>query len=151
VASSSSLSGYWSAFRARRLLRPRFRRKLARSLERLVEEIEGARPAAPLAVPVQREEVALARESLLALAEDIRAAQVPQPQGIAMAWTLLTDSAGSPLYTAAERGALLLRVEAIRACLVAGNGSGHRPRTPPTPRRRLRGRGVIRRGAAGRH
>jgi hypothetical protein len=65
----------------------------------------------------------LARGELLKLAADLRSAEAVQPQGVAAAWRLLTDTEDSPLYVRTERGALQLCVEGVRVCLLGGNGS----------------------------
>jgi hypothetical protein len=118
------------ALRASQLLRPRFRCRLAHLLERLVDECDSPRTSRrTAAVPVQRDEVALARGELLKLAADLRSAEAVQPHGVAATWKLLTDTEDSPLYVPAERGALQLCIESVRVCLLGGNGSRARPPT----------------------
>jgi hypothetical protein len=118
------------ALRASQLLRPRFRRKVARALERVVQEVDGPPSVPSAAVPIQRDELALARDSLVSLAQEIDAAETAQPQGIAMAWKLITDSSSSPVYRRTERGVLLLQAESARARLLGGNGCQERRPSP---------------------
>jgi hypothetical protein len=118
------------ALRATQLLRPRFRCRLAHRLERLVDECDAPRTSRlTAAVPVQRDEVALARTELLKLAAYLRTAEAVQPHGVAAARKLLTDTEDSPLYVRTERGALQLCIESVRVCLLGGNGSRARPST----------------------
>ena len=103
----------------------RHRRRLAASVERLVKEANAQRlPAFTVAVPVVREPILEARDSLLFLAYLLRYADRIRPRGVAMVQRLLTDG-GSMLYTDTARGAVELQVQTILDCLV--------DRPDPTP------------------
>jgi hypothetical protein len=104
--------------RAAQLRSPRHRRRLAASVERLVGEANAPRlPALTVAVPVVREPILEARNSLLFLAFLLRYADRLGPRGVAMVQRLLTD-AGSVLYTDTARGAVELQVQTIFDCLL---------------------------------
>lgn len=100
------------ALRAAQLLRPRYRRLMAASLERLIEELDADRDwrFSP-AIPFVRDRVGEARGTLLSLAEALRAAEHVQPRGVATVSNLLNDPA-SPLYVGTARGALQLQAQA---------------------------------------
>jgi hypothetical protein len=111
--------------RAAQLRSPKHRRRLAASVERLVGEANAPRlPAFTVAVPVVREQILEARDSLLFLAYLLRYADRLRPHGVAMVQQLLTDG-GSVLYTDTARGAVELQVQTILGCLV--------DRPDPTP------------------
>jgi hypothetical protein len=98
--------------RAGQLRSARHRRRLAVSVERLAGEADAAQaPGFTSAVPVVREQVADARDSLLFLAHLLRRAERVRPVGIAMVQRLLTDG-GSVLYTDTANGAVELQVQA---------------------------------------
>jgi glycine/D-amino acid oxidase-like deaminating enzyme len=98
--------------RAGELRSPRHRRRLARSIERVAGESDVTRrPAFTAAVPLVREQVADARESLLFLAHLLRRAERVRPVGIAMVRRLLTDG-GSVLYVNTANGTVELQVQA---------------------------------------
>jgi len=85
--------------RAKQLLDPVTRRRLARSLREVVAAAE--RPGAAQlgsAVPVRREAVMSLREGLLGLAERLELPVAVNPSGVARAAVLLTDGMG-PLYS----------------------------------------------------
>jgi hypothetical protein len=104
--------------RAAQLRSPRRRRRLAESVERLVGEANAPRlPASTVAVPVVREPILEARDSLLFLAYLLRYADRLRPRGVAMVQLLLTDG-GSALYTDTARGAVELQVRTTLDCLV---------------------------------
>jgi hypothetical protein len=104
--------------RAAQLRSPKHRCRLAASVERLVGEAKAPRlPALTVAVPVVREPILEARDSLLFLAYLLRHADRLPPRGVAMVQRLLTDG-GSVLYTDTARGAVELQVETILDCLV---------------------------------
>ncbi len=88
------------AVRATQLAGMRTRRRVARSLRRLVEHAET--PAGALlgsAVPVCRRSVLPWREALLGLAERLEQPVRLDPRGVARALVLLTDG-GGPFYDA---------------------------------------------------
>jgi hypothetical protein len=104
--------------RAAQLRSRRHRRRLAASVERLIKEANAQRlPAFTVAVPVVREPILEARDSLLFLAYLLRYADRLRPRGVAMVQCLLTDG-GSVLYTDTARGAVELQVQTILDCLV---------------------------------
>jgi hypothetical protein len=104
------------ALRARRLLQPRGRLALARSLDAAIHEA-AARPSRPLAaVSVHREHVLLARPQLEALAERLRTPDPVSVQGLAMVDQLVTDGAG-PLYYATCAAELLSACDTARIAL----------------------------------
>jgi hypothetical protein len=104
--------------RAAQLRSPRHRRRLAASVERLVGDAHAARPPAfTVAVPIVREQILEARDSLLFLAHLLRYADRLQPRGVAMVQRLLTDG-GSVLYTDTACGAVELHVRTTLDCLV---------------------------------
>src|SRR5262245_65643809 len=98
--------------RAAQLGSARHRRRLAASVERLTREsnLDG-RSGISAAVPVVREQVTEARDSLLLLAHTLRNAERVRARGVAMVERLLTD-AGSVIYTDSSRGAVDLPVQA---------------------------------------
>jgi hypothetical protein len=122
--------------RARQLVRPRYRRRLAASVHHLVEELE-ADPAGYLssAVPVQREHVAAARGTLLALAGALRDVDGVNPRGVALTLRLITDPA-SPLYSGSARALQRTAQSALDHLLAGSHPWCELPSTspPPTPR-----------------
>jgi hypothetical protein len=105
------------ALRAAQLRSPRHRRRLAAWLERLVGDSEVTWPGMSAAVPIVREQVSEARDSLLRLAKVLRDAERVRPRGVAMVERLLTD-ADSVVYTKTARGAVELQVQAALGALV---------------------------------
>jgi hypothetical protein len=107
------------AIRAHQLTRPRYRRRLAASVEHLVEDL-GTDPGSYMssAVPFRLDQVAEARGTLLSLAGALRDVDPVNPRGVAMTLRLITDP-GSPLYAGAARGALQLRAHSALRCLLA--------------------------------
>lgn len=105
------------ALRAAQLRSPRHRRRLAAWLERLVGDSEVSWSGMSAAVPIFREQVSEARDSLLRLAKVLRDAGRIRPRGVAMVERLLTD-ADSVVYTKTARGAVELQVQAALGALV---------------------------------
>ena len=104
--------------RAGQLRSPSHRRRLAAWVERLVKDADAPpRPTFTVAVPLAREQVLEARDSLLFLAHLLRHADRLRPRGVAMVQRLLSD-AGSVLYTDTVRGAVELEVRSALDCLV---------------------------------
>jgi hypothetical protein len=101
------------SLRASQLLRPKRRRSLASALERLVAEADRGQRGFTAAVPIYRDQVEMARGTLLSLADALRNAEEVHPQGVAMAWELVSDPY-SPLYVRTAAGALHLRAEDAR-------------------------------------
>ena len=85
------------ARRAKRLTKPRTRRRLAAALERAAGA--GRRRSSPFtpALPVERAVVRACRAELLAIAERLRAPEPVYAQGVALVGELLRSS-DSPLY-----------------------------------------------------
>jgi hypothetical protein len=111
------------ALRAEQLRTGRNRRRLAAWVERLARESDGAGTRGVSAtVPVVREEVTEARDSLLTLAYILRNAEDVRPRGVAMVERLLTD-AGSVVYTDSARGAVELQVQIALDYLVGDRGA----------------------------
>jgi hypothetical protein len=82
---------------ARRLTKQRTREKLARGIERAIQDAERPRSLMTAAVPVRRLAVVEARSHLEALAARLCAPEPVYAQGVAAARALLAD-AESPLY-----------------------------------------------------
>jgi hypothetical protein len=121
------------ALRARQLCRPRYRRHLALSVQRLVEEID-TDPASYLssAVPLQRHHVAAARGTLLALAGALRDVDPVNPRGVALTLRLITDPA-SPLYSGSAMDLQSRAQSALDHLLAGSHPWSELPRTPPPP------------------
>jgi hypothetical protein len=87
------------ALRARQLVDPRSRLRLARSLRGVVEYVDrvGARPVLFSSVMIEREAVSADRETILGLVERLEGTAPVNPRGVVLARTLLTDGIGSPL------------------------------------------------------
>lgn len=106
------------ALRAAQLLRIRYRRRLAGTVKALVDDLdEGERRQASPAVPVRRDQVAEARDSLLSLSHALSSAEGVRPRGVAMVVLLIEDPA-SALYSGVARGTLQLQVGTVLDCLV---------------------------------
>ena len=108
------------AVRAVQLCSPRHRRRLAASAERLARDsdVASSRRAMSSAVPIAREQVSEARESLLRLAAVLRDAEEVRPRGVAIVKRLFTDS-DSYVYTRCARGVVELQVQLALDYLVA--------------------------------
>jgi hypothetical protein len=107
----------WRAeWRARKLTRPRKRRRLAAGFERVIADAAAPPRVLTAAIPIQRDNVIAASADLLELADRLRAPGPVYAQGVAMAAELL-QNAGSALYEpcADLRGA-------VRAALGALDG-----------------------------
>ena len=106
------------ALRARALMTPRERRRVARGIEEVLSAAEDPHfhltAAAPLDVPA----VLLARADLQALATELRSRNTVNARGVALSEMLLID-AESPLYEPDEPDALR---DAARAAAEALNG-----------------------------
>jgi hypothetical protein len=104
--------------RAGRLIAPRTRRRLARSLRRFVDAAKRPRvqrapwPAAPPPLPASGPHVAHAAHELLALADRLEEPGPVEVRGVALACVLLTDG-GGPLHR--NRGAAALAAAARAA------------------------------------
>ena len=87
------------ALRARQLIDPRTRQRLARSLRGVVQYVDRAvgRPVLVSAVVIDRAAVSADRETILGLAERLEGVDPVNPRGIVLAQKLLTDGIDSPL------------------------------------------------------
>jgi hypothetical protein len=74
------------------------------------------------AVPIVREQVNVARDSLLELATLLRQRERVGPRGVAILERLLTDSE-SDLYTRTARGAVEIQLQAARIALERDSGA----------------------------
>ena len=109
--------------RARQLRSERHRSRLASWVERLVEESDAPERAGLTSkVPIVRENVAEARDSLLSVAHLLRDEEQVRPRGIAMVERLLTDGT-SPLYRSTVRGAVALQLRSALDCMVGQQAS----------------------------
>ena len=88
------------ALRARQLIDPRTRQRLARSLRGVVQYVDRAvgRPVLVSAVVIDRAAVSADRETILGLAERLEGVDPVNPRGIVLAQKLLTDGIDSPLF-----------------------------------------------------
>jgi hypothetical protein len=100
------------AARSLQLTGLRYRRVLARSLERLIEDAERPRDRFSAVVPPCREQVREAMPAMLALASRLRSSEPVDARGVAQLTSLLCDTAG-PCYMRARPGALAVALEAI--------------------------------------
>jgi hypothetical protein len=92
------------ALRAYQLADPLTRRRLARSLRRVVVEADAPRGARlGSAMPVNRDHLRPCREALLGLAEHLEHPQAADPCGVARVLTLLSDGTGPLYHPAPER------------------------------------------------
>jgi hypothetical protein len=117
IAGAPSTSRPALALRATQLLDLKNRRRLAASLERLIDDFDSHSPQLSAAVPFQRDQVAEARAVLPWLAYELRTAENIQPRGVAMVDKLMRDTTG-PLYVRGPRGALRCRAQEAYDCLV---------------------------------
>ena len=111
------------ALRAAQLGSYRHRRRLAGWIEQLVREADATRSSGiSAAVPVVREQVSEARDSLLFLAHVLRDGERVRPRGVAMVERLLSH-AGSVIYTVGARGAVELHAQMALDYLVGADAS----------------------------
>jgi hypothetical protein len=105
--------------RAAELTNPATRRRLARSLRRLVREAEGPPVAACRVVPDCAGEILAWREGLLGLADSLEQPRSVSPSGVAQAKLLLADET-SPLYNRASphslRDAIWIVADGLKQC-----------------------------------
>jgi hypothetical protein len=101
------------AARAQALVRPAYRRKLARDWDRLVRTA-CARPSASVRLPLRRDRIAAAEPEIRRL-QDVLSSGLPVPaRGVAMARCLLTDASGPVYSRRSPAGLSALLGEAIR-------------------------------------
>ena len=92
------------AMRARQLTVPSTRRRLARSLRRVVSDVEARRAGGfRAALPLRHNEVRAYREGLLGIAERLEQPAALSACGVARAIVLLTDGCGPLYYRYSER------------------------------------------------
>lgn len=103
------------ALRARQLVSPRTRLRLATALERLVEHAERT-PSPSQAVWVPQREILDARSQLLAVASRLRDARPVYARGVAMVSRLVQDGTG-PAFTSDAGGALRRAIAAAANAL----------------------------------
>jgi len=96
AAGASPESGRLIALRARALVVPAQRQRLASDWERLVR-VACERPAVAAHVPLRRERIAAAEADIRELQRSLRASAPVPARGVAMASSLLADGTG-PLY-----------------------------------------------------
>jgi hypothetical protein len=119
--------------RAEQITRPRYRRRLALSLLRLSNEARARpKPGFSAAIPVRRDQIAESRKTLVFVARALLFAEEVDARGVAMVRRLLADG-GSPVYTAAEPGALEAQLQPALRFLVSEPSapSVERPGTLP--------------------
>jgi hypothetical protein len=106
------------ATRARQLTSHRNRRRLARSLERLIEEAESPRHGLTAVVPPAPARVREARPQMLTLSARLRGDRPVAARGIAVLKDLLSDG-GGPFYTPGDPETLRRRLRAVDGYLDA--------------------------------
>jgi hypothetical protein len=105
--------------RARQLVSPGFRARMAAGLRRTIAAAEQPWPRRSTQVPVQRSAILGERGQLLDLAHLLTEEDTVSPRGVARIEELLTDGR-SPLYYPAPRGALAAALRHARATLLLG-------------------------------
>ncbi|HEY4278004.1 MAG TPA: hypothetical protein VGM91_07285 [Conexibacter sp.] len=117
IASGESISvDRGMTVRAWQLTRPRMRRQLADSLERVVHDSDEMLPGEKSDVKARHLEVRVARGELLWLAARLRDDRPARAQGVALVSELLTDG-NSPLYMTGTRHELWRAVHAATEAL----------------------------------
>jgi hypothetical protein len=108
----------WHAWRLRRLTSPRSRQRLARDIDRLIEDAAApSRPFRGSAAPINGDEVKRCRGLLEEVAGELRDNDSAAPRGIALVESLLRDGA-SPVYAPDVEGALGPALHHARAALL---------------------------------
>jgi hypothetical protein len=105
------------ALRAQMLVRPRYRRELARSVRRVLTAATQSPLRSHLPVPVCRDRVKDSSEEFADLIRRLLAAGPVAAQGVAQASVLVAD-AGGPLYRRASAGDLRARVRDAADALI---------------------------------
>lgn len=106
------------ALRAQMLVRPRYRRGLARSARRVLTAAAQSPFGSRLAVPVCRDRVRDSSEEFADLIGRLLAAGPVAARGVAQASVLVADASG-PLYRRASAGDLRARVRDAADALIA--------------------------------
>jgi HAMP domain-containing protein len=104
------------AVRAWQITRTSVRERVAAALDAILIDAERPRPHHGAAVCVCGEEVEVARDEILRLAERLRDRRPVRPRGVALARQLLTDGVG-PLYVASPNDELWRQVRRAVAAL----------------------------------
>jgi hypothetical protein len=118
AAGASPDSSVALSLRAQMLVRPRYRRDLARSARRLLTAATQSPFGSRLAVPVCRDRVAGSSEEFADLIRGLLAAGPVTARGVAQASVLVADASG-PLYRRANTGDLRARVRDAADALIA--------------------------------
>jgi len=118
AAGASPDSSVALALRAQMLVRPRYRRGLARSARRVLTAATQSPFGSRLAVPVCRDRVAGSSEEFADLIRRLLAAGPVSARGVAQASVLVADASG-PLYRRASAGDLRARVRDAADALIA--------------------------------
>jgi hypothetical protein len=106
------------ALRAQMLVRPRYRRGLARSARRVLAAAAQPPFGSRLAIPVCRDQVKDSSEEFADLIRRLLAAGPVAARGVAQASVLVADASG-PLYRRASAGDLRARVRDAADTLIA--------------------------------
>jgi hypothetical protein len=118
AAGASPDSSVALALRAQMLVRPRYRRGLARSARRVLTAATQPPFGSRLAVPVCRDQVAGSSAEFGDLIRGLLAAGPVTARGVAQASVLVADASG-PLYRRASTGDLRARVRDAADALIA--------------------------------
>jgi hypothetical protein len=102
--------------RAWQITRASARERIATALDAILIDAKRPRPEQGVTVRVCREEVEVARDEILRLAERLRDRRPVRPRGVALARQLLADGAG-PLYVASPNDELWRHVRRAAAAL----------------------------------
>jgi hypothetical protein len=113
------------SLRAAQLTSDRNRKTMARTWRRTIAEAHQPAMARPRVVIIQRGAVLDAEPAITAMIDRLQGAVVVAAQGMAMAEQILTDGWTSPLYNAAEPGALGRRVRAATAAMDSRPAASH--------------------------
>ena len=105
------------ALRARRLTSTRSRRTVARSMRRTIDDARRPPLARSSAVIIQRGAVLDAEDAIRTMIARLGSGQPARAAGMAMAERILTDADASPLYNAAQLGALQREITAATAAM----------------------------------
>jgi hypothetical protein len=105
------------ALRASQLVSRRSRRQMARALRRSLDEAHRPALGRGYVVIIRRGAVLQAEDAISAMIRRLAAPEPVTVRGMALIYQMLTDGASSPLYKAAEAGALTRRVLAVTEAL----------------------------------
>ena len=113
------------SLRAAQLTSDGNRKTMARTLRRTIAEAHQPAMARSRVVIIQRGAVLDAEPAITAMIDRLEGSAAVAPQGMAMAEQILTDGWTSPLYNAAEPGALGRRVRAATAAMDSRRAASH--------------------------